>query len=108
MNIHVVPKILFPNKKYYRLSPTQVSQTLTMTTEQQQEDKTIKNSNEPQLVTNKEDDTLFEYSKVSEVETVSKDKLPNLLSQISVNTQPLNDYDKSQEATNSTGKQYKE
>ncbi|CAH8445666.1 hypothetical protein MS3_00006450 [Schistosoma haematobium] len=72
-----------------------------MTTEQQQ-DKTFKNSDEPQLDTNKEDDTLFEYSKVSEVETVSKDKLPNSLSQISVNTQPLNDYDKSQEATNST------
>ncbi|CAH8457562.1 unnamed protein product [Schistosoma turkestanicum] len=86
-------------RKYYRLSPTQVSQTLTMTTEENHPDTTIENLDKSQLDTSKEDDSFFEYSKASDVESVSKDKVPNVLSQISVDTQPLNDYDKSQEVT---------
>nr|AAW26742.1 SJCHGC01726 protein [Schistosoma japonicum] len=101
MNIHVFPKILFPHNNHCRPSPTLLSQTSTMTTEpHQKEEITIENLDKTHLDTSKEDDTLFELSKVSDGEIGSKDKLQSSLSQNSIDTQPINDYDKLQDGTN--------
>ncbi|TNN07124.1 hypothetical protein EWB00_007934 [Schistosoma japonicum] len=72
-----------------------------MTTEpHQKEEITIENLDKTHLDTSKEDDTLFELSKVSDGEIGSKDKLQSSLSQNSIDTQPINDYDKLQDGTN--------
>nr|CAH8827741.1 unnamed protein product [Trichobilharzia regenti] len=94
MNIHVYPKVLFPRTNHFRSSSTQLSQTSifssTMATDPQT---TLEIVDKTKSDTVKEDDTLSEFSKASNTEVLFKDNLPSSLSQNSIDTQAINEYD---------------